>query len=477
MTDAQAKAVFDRIRGRMTRRYPVLADVRLRLVDRHFLKQPTARDLAWYEGGVVTVLRRALRGPAGRFEGLLAHELGHAADPDTDRPYAERRADALAKAALGAPIRYDNEDVQNLDHGVTPRPARLHENRETTMRNPATKAEMQLKALHGTLTFPVVIWVDDGEDEYTIRYTGGTASSAEQAMEVAKQNATARLVLSRKRPVVSSIDPADVSTAPAEVKEALRRKPCWVVGATRLARNPHRGYKMPEAQARHTADGLLARMLADGADTFAKKVKWVKRHMPNIDQPRTFVGWVTKGERGRVMRNPRPLVREANLGGDVGKYYTIESVQGAGKPLYALTIFDSNTAEQTSRNYPSIAMATVAMYQDAAKSAGVKPKDLHRWFVEYEAKGLHANPSPAYHRTRGDAELVLAEDSYRKAQALRRRGNASGSHDALIHAHRMAALAEADLLDGASPKAADAKRLAWWKAYSGLAADKRRNPR
>jgi hypothetical protein len=40
----------------------------------------------------------------------------------------------------------------------------------------------------------------------------------------------------------------------------------------------------------------------------------------------------------------------------------------------------------------------------------------------------------------------------------------------------MAALAEADLLDGASPKAADAKRLAWWKAYSGLAADKRRNP-
>ena len=165
----------------------------------------------------------------------------------------------------------------------------------------------------------------------------------------------------------------------------------WPVPKTNLdkLKNPAKGYHMPEAQARHTAEGLLARMLADGADTFAKKVKWVKRHMPNIDQPRTFVGWVTKGERGRVMRNP----------------------------------------------------------------------------------------SPAYHRTRGDAELVLAEDSYRKAQTLRRRGDASGSHDALIHAHRMAALAEADLLDGASPKAADAKRLAWWKAYSGLAADKRRNPR
>ena len=96
-----------------------------------------------------------------------------------------------------------------------------------------------------------------------------------------------------------------------------------------------------------------------------------------------------------------------------------------------------------------------------------------------EAKALQAkrNPTPAYHRSRGEAEYLLAEDSYRKAQALRRRGDASGSHDALIHAHRMAALAEADLLDGASPKAADAKRLAWWKAYSGLAADKRRNPK
>ena len=151
--------------------------------------------------------------------------------------------------------------------------------------------------------------------------------------------------------------------------------------------NPSSGAKQ---RARHTAEGLLTRMKADGADTFAKKVAWVKKHMPSIDRPRTFVGWVTKGERGRVV--------------------------------------------------------------------------------------LSRNPTPAYHRTRGDAELVLAEDSYRKAQALRRRGDASGSHDALIHAHRMAALAEADLLDGASPRAADAKRLAWWKAYSGLAADKRRNP-
>jgi hypothetical protein len=359
MTNAQAKATFDRLRGRMARRYPVLASVRLRLVDRHFLKQPTARDLAWYEGGVVTVLRRALRGPVGRLEGLLAHELGHAADPDTDRPYAERRADALAKAALGAPIRYDNEDVQNLDHGVTTRPARLHENREDRMqRNPKAKFKPAVDARGKPIAVGDTVLILSGRlEDYTVNVTGVDDDGEYCRVEVGYQH----MAVPCKECVV-------------------RRKP--------VVANPHRGYHMPEAQARHTAEGLLARMLADGADTFAKKVKWVKRHMPNIDRPRTFVGWVTKGERGRMVRNP----------------------------------------------------------------------------------------SPAYHRTRGDAELVLAEDSYRKAQTLRRRGNASGSHDALIHAHRMAALAEADLLDGASPKAADAKRLAWWKAYSGLAADKRRNP-
>lgn len=113
----------------MAVRYPVVASVRLAIRKRHFLARPAPRDLAWYEDGTVTLLEAALRGPAGRVGGLLAHELGHAADPVPHAPYAERRADAMAALALGQPILYDEGDVQNLDRGVSPRPARLPENR------------------------------------------------------------------------------------------------------------------------------------------------------------------------------------------------------------------------------------------------------------------------------------------------------------------------------------------------------------
>ena len=45
--------------------------------------------------------------------------------------------------------------------------------------------------------------------------------------------------------------------------------------------------------------GLLKRMLDDKADTFAKKTKWVKKHLPHIDDPQAFVGWVVKAESKR----------------------------------------------------------------------------------------------------------------------------------------------------------------------------------
>jgi hypothetical protein len=89
-------------------------------------------------------------------------------------------------------------------------------------------------------------------------------------------------------------------------------------------------------------------------------------------------------------------------------------------------------------------------------------------FVGALVRGEVQNPSEDYHTARGEAELLLAEDRYRTAQNLRQRGDAIGSHDQLLHAHRMAALAEADLLDGGSPKAEKAKELTWWKTYAEL---------
>lgn len=49
--------------------------------------------------------------------------------------------------------------------------------------------------------------------------------------------------------------------------------------------------------------GLVQRMLSDGADTFAKKVRWVKKHIPFIERPEGFVAWATRGEK-RPRRNP-----------------------------------------------------------------------------------------------------------------------------------------------------------------------------
>jgi hypothetical protein len=131
MLRGEVFAVFQALRARMARVFPAVRGVRLNIVRRHFLPRPSARDLAWFDSRtrVVSLLSAALHGHPGRVGGLLAHELGHAADPDPWAPYAERRADALAFDGLGQPILYDNGDVQNLDEGAAPRPARLPENR------------------------------------------------------------------------------------------------------------------------------------------------------------------------------------------------------------------------------------------------------------------------------------------------------------------------------------------------------------
>jgi hypothetical protein len=51
-------------------------------------------------------------------------------------------------------------------------------------------------------------------------------------------------------------------------------------------------------------EGLLRRMEADGVDTFAEKVRWVRKHMPNIDNASAFVGALVAGE---PQPNPQPM--------------------------------------------------------------------------------------------------------------------------------------------------------------------------
>jgi len=76
-------------------------------------------------------------------------------------------------------------------------------------------------------------------------------------------------------------------------------------------------YKTPEAEreireavlhrnpiAPGPAAGLLVRMRADGANTFTKKVAWVRKHMPTITGPQAFVAELTRagGEKHRPRR-------------------------------------------------------------------------------------------------------------------------------------------------------------------------------
>lgn len=83
---------------------------------------------------------KTLRAPVHRADGLARHEMGHAIDfcCDADALDAwglsrgvkiprtpERRADAIAEAVWGDPIRYDSDLVQSTKNGVYPRPRHL----------------------------------------------------------------------------------------------------------------------------------------------------------------------------------------------------------------------------------------------------------------------------------------------------------------------------------------------------------------
>jgi hypothetical protein len=355
VTPAQAERAFARLRAAVAARYPAAQDVTLRLHKRHFLRSPKARDLAWYDptDRTVNLLHSALRGPAGRVEGLIAHELGHAADPVPEANYAERRADAMAKKALGVPVRYDKDDVQNLRQGRTPRPARLPENRPR-----------------------------------------GAAM---------KRN-------------------------PTSPKTARKPDPWLVRIATEVLQFP-----TLETRGRDSLD-------------FKEVAVWNVKQALDGAYRRGFV----KG--GGMLSGP-----------SIHTFTDPVAVAAIAKKFFNFPTLETHRVGDL--DFKEVAVWNVMPALEDAHRAGFAA-----------ARGKKRNPTAAYHRTRGDAKLVLAEDSLRTAKVLRRKGDASGSHDALIHAHRMAALAESDLLDGSSPKAAKAKQLAWWKAYSALAADKKRNP-
>jgi hypothetical protein len=82
------------------------------------------------------------RGREGRQDGIIQHELGYVIDlilppKPLDRwcaargvtlppqKHGEIRADAIAHAVWGKPLRYDKDTVQSTTRGTWPRPAHL----------------------------------------------------------------------------------------------------------------------------------------------------------------------------------------------------------------------------------------------------------------------------------------------------------------------------------------------------------------
>lgn len=143
-----AKA-FRRLRDSGETVFPRLADVGLRVARRageeHGVYcQGRARAYCSYTDPVeVTVAPCLEQEEDARIEGILRHELAHAIDalysrkqiaarlgvaardlPSPDEE-AERLADVIAEILWGKPILYDEDEIQSIEFGVTPRPRHL----------------------------------------------------------------------------------------------------------------------------------------------------------------------------------------------------------------------------------------------------------------------------------------------------------------------------------------------------------------
>jgi len=89
-------------------------------------KYPTARDYAMTNGFVVYLSPKILQADLPRVHGLLRHELGHAVLMQAGlHEHTERQVDQLAEALFGDVIYYDDEEIQTIEKGTSPRPKHL----------------------------------------------------------------------------------------------------------------------------------------------------------------------------------------------------------------------------------------------------------------------------------------------------------------------------------------------------------------
>jgi hypothetical protein len=89
-------------------------------------RDPCGRGQAASTADTVYIAAKLLAAHRDRQFGVLMHELAHVSFLQRGiEEHTEREADVLAESFWNTPINYDEEDVQTIGPGVTPRPARL----------------------------------------------------------------------------------------------------------------------------------------------------------------------------------------------------------------------------------------------------------------------------------------------------------------------------------------------------------------
>jgi hypothetical protein len=120
------RATFDRLLRHAKRRFPTF-HATLSMGDARDFRPRRAH--AWcesYDPPHIVCAPKLDYAHADRIEGVLRHEFGHALAFHAGYvDHTERDADDVAAHVFGDVIRYDDEDVQTIGAGVTPRPARL----------------------------------------------------------------------------------------------------------------------------------------------------------------------------------------------------------------------------------------------------------------------------------------------------------------------------------------------------------------
>ena len=143
VSEREAFELFMEERVRFARVYPSVSEASFELSpsrcnrDSGRCRERDVAHCAWRQKGRsggkthqrVVLVRRALSLPRENLVAVIRHELGHLADPRASEPGpgGEARADRIAEAVGGQPIRYDRIDLQTVGPGRRRRPAHLHQ--------------------------------------------------------------------------------------------------------------------------------------------------------------------------------------------------------------------------------------------------------------------------------------------------------------------------------------------------------------